>query len=634
MKRYVLLVGGTGARLADALIVAASAGVFPEEKLNVLLADTDRRGVQSASLVSAKMADYDRICQAALSKKGPFRTDVAFSSWPEKLPEDASTLAEYTADSEVDALLCQAIFDENAARLDLHEGFHGRRALGMVTYAGLLHDADLNPEDSLSCMVDEMAESVHQGEEVRVVLAGSICGGTGAAGIAALTRYIRRRTENKVNLGAVLLHASDDGQDAVQANEALAAYAAENLLDTVCVLGLPKASRTTAPAEYAHLTDWLAVYCMDVLLHRPQWFQGVFTVQSPEGPLSWEIFGKAAERYRLCVGGLMKFASLWVAELSHKVEKRLQKPVFLRDGLFGWYAHFFRRAENKEEQLGLIEPLNRLMNVCLIWLGGLCKSLPVDLRNASLLAAARAEAEAHYAQTADLAIRVTLMDADAQQSELYQDNLVYRGKNNAEAAEAETMIKRIAAAKQELSRRENAQAALNRKMGGAAAMNMLYDALDAAQSEADSLREKHEEAVRRIDHAEKIAAAEDQYRITDARTKLMRMERHQMVAEDRLARVKADVERFEAEDLRFEKPAMAAAPTENHMFLQEAADVLLKREKLSRRAVESLWPTMVGPGRTLTVKQCMKEICKSKADKAAPLMSLIQTVVENAMKEV
>lgn len=634
MKRYVLLVGGTGARLADALIVSASAGVFPAEKLNVLLVDTDRRGVQGASLVSAKMADYARIHQAMEQKDGPFRTDVAFSSWPEKLPENASTLAEYTADSEVDALLCQAFFDENAANLDLHEGFHGRRALGMVTYAGLLHDADQDHTDVLSCMVDEMTEAVQAGEEVRVVLAGSICGGTGAAGIAALTRYIRQRTENKVSIGAVLLHASDDGQDAAHANEALAAYAAENLLETVCVLGLPKASRTTAPAEYAHLADWLAVYCMDVLLHRPQWLTGVFTVQSPEGPLSWELFGKAAERYRLCVGGLMKFAALWVTGLSRKVEKRLQKPFFLRDELFGWYAHFFRRAEGREDQLALIEHLNRLMNVCLIWLGGVCKSLPIDLRNASQVMKARAEAEAHYAQTADLASRLTLMDADAQQSELYQDNLVYRGKNNAEAAEAEATIKRIAAARQEIARRENAQVTLNRRMGGAAAMDMLYDALNAAQAEVDELRERHDEAIRRIDHAEKIAAAEDQYRITDARTKLQRMERHQLMVEAKLARTKADVARFEAEGLRFEKPAMAVAPTENNMFLQEAADMVFKKEKMTRKAVEALWPRMVFPGNTLTVKQCMKAIRKAKTDKSAPLMSLVQAMVENAMKEV
>ena len=634
MKRYVLLVGGTGARLADALIVAASAGVFPAEKLHVLLADTDRRGVQGASLVSAKMTDYARIYQAMASKDGPFRTDVAFSSWPEKLPENASTLADYTADSEADALLCQALFDENAASLDLHEGFHGRRALGMVTYAGLLHDAEQDHDDVLSCMVDEMAEAAQSGEEVRVVLAGSICGGTGAAGIAALTRYIRQRTEDKVNLGAVLLHASDDGQDAAHANEALAAYAAEELLDTVCVLGLPKASRTTAPAEYAHLADWLAVYCMDVMLHRPQWFQGVFTVQSPEGPLSWDIFGKAAERYRLCVGGLMKFASLWAADLSAKVQKRLEKPFFLRDELFGWYAHFFRRTADREGQLELIEPLTRLMNVCLIWLGGVCKSLPIDLKNASLVMQARAEAEAHYAQTADLASRLTLMDADAQQSELYEDNLVYRGKNNSEDAEAETTLKRIAAAKQEIARRENAQVTLNRKMGGAAAMNMLYDALDAAQSEADELRQRYDEAVRRIDHAETIAAAEDQYRITDARTKLQRMERHQLLVEDKLSRVKADVARFESEGLRFEKPAMVAAPTENDMFLQEAAEMLLKREKLNRRTVEAIWANMVRPGTTLTVKQCMKAIRKAGADHDAPLMSLVHAMVEHAMKEV
>ena len=634
MKRYVLLVGGTGARLADALLVAGCAGVFPAEKLNVLLADTDRRGMQSASLISAKMADYARIHQAMENKNGPFRTDLAFLSWPEKLPENASTLADFTADSEADALLCQALFDGDAAALDLHEGFHGRRMLGLVTYAGLLHDAEQDHTDVLSCMADEMAEAAAAGEEVRVVLAGSICGGTGAAGIAALTRYIRQRTENKVNLGAVLLHASDDGQDAAHANEALAAYAEENLLDTVCVLGLPKASRMTAPAEYAHLTDWLAVYCMDVLLHRPQWLTGVFTVQSPEGPLSWDIFGKAAARYRLCVGGMMKFAALWTADLSRKIEKRLQKPSFLRDELFGWYAHFFRRTENREEQCELIEHLTRLMNVCLLWMGGICKSLPVDLRNASLLSAVRAEAEQHYAQTADLISRLTLMDADAQQSELYQDNLVYRGKNNAEAAEAEATLKRIAAARQEIARRENAQVALNRKMGGAAAMDMLYDALAAAETEAFALRERHEEAVRRIDHAEKIAAVQDQYRITDARTKLQRMERHQLMAEDRLARTQADVARFEAEGLRFEKPAMVPAPAENNMFLQEAAELPLKRDKMTRKAVERLWPQMVCPGNTLSVKQCMKLLRKVKVDKASPLMSLVQAMTEITMKEV
>ena len=118
MKRYVLLVGGTGARLADALIVAASAGVFPAEKLHVLLADTDRRGVRGAGLVAAKMADYARVHQAMQKSEGPFRTELAFSSWPESLPGDASTIAQFTTGAEEDELLCQALFGQGAADLD------------------------------------------------------------------------------------------------------------------------------------------------------------------------------------------------------------------------------------------------------------------------------------------------------------------------------------------------------------------------------------------------------------------------------------------------------------------------------------------------------------------------------------
>ena len=635
MKRYVLLVGGTGARLADALIVACSAGAFPAEKLEVLLADTDRRGMRSASLVSAKMADYARVHQAMQGTEGPFRTEMAFSSWPESLPEDASTLSQFTAGSEEDALLCQALFDKDAADLDLHEGFHGRAMLGQVTFAGLLHEADQMYDDVLSCLVDDMTMAAQDGEEVRVVLAGSITGGTGAAGVAALSRYIRQRTEGKVNIGQVLLCACDDQQDALQSHEALKAYAREDICDTVCVIGLPSSSRATAPAEYAHLTDWLGVYCMDVMLHRPQWFQGVFTVKAPEGPLSWEIFGKAAERYRLCYGGLMKTALLWTTGLSARVEKGLTKPNFLRDSLFGWYAHFFRKTEEVwEAQLELLAPLGRLMNVCQIWLGGVCKTLPIDLKHASVLAAARQEAESHYSALTDLASRLAMMDDDAQRTELYEDNQVFRGKNNNEAAEVEAAIKRIAAAKQELNRRSSAQVALNRRLGGTAAMEMLHAARDAAKQESDELRERYEEAVRRIDHAESIAADADQYRITDARTKLGRLERHQLMVNSKLQYIEADVERAQAEGLRFDKPTMGPAQTENNMFQPEMANLLLQRDKLNRKAIKDLWAEMVCPGATLNIKQTLKAIRRAPVSSDEPLTSLVQALVLTSMKEV
>ena len=331
----------------------------------------------------------------------------------------------------------------------------------------------------------------------------------------------------------------------------------------------------------------------------------------------------------------MKFASAWVNGMASDVEKRLRKPFFLRDELLGWYAHFFRRLDAvREEQIALLEPLNRLMRVCLLWLGGVCRALPVDLRNASVLSAARSEAEGHYRETIDLASRLAGMDDDAQRAELYEDNLVYRSKNSSEAAEAETTLRRIASAKRELERRAGVQSAMNRRMGGAAAMDMLQEALDAARQEVDELHARYDEAVRRIDHAEQIASEEDQYRITDARTKLRRMERHLLMLESKLHHIMEDVEHADAEGLRYEKPVIAMGAAENDMFLQEAAELLLGKDAVTRKSIELLWPKMVRPGHTLTIKQTLRVIRHAPVDRREPLMSLVQAMLENAMKEV
>ena len=185
-----------------------------------------------------------------------------------------------------------------------------------------------------------------------------------------------------------------------------------------------------------------------------------------------------------------------------------------------------------------------------------------------------------------------------------------------------------------MNRRANAQIALNRRMGGAAAMDMLQEALDAAQQEHDELLDRYDEAVRRIDHAESIAAEADQYRITDARTKLERMKRHQVMLDSRLARIQEDVARAEAEGVRFDKPALPPAAAEHDMFLPAMAERLLLRDKLNRSAVESLWPRMVCPKETVSLKQMMKELRRASVDRCAPVMSLITALVQSAMKEV
>ena len=639
IKRYVLLVGGSGARVAEALLCAACAGVFQADALDVLLADTDHRGTRSAELLKAKYADYDRMQVVVSGRQDaaavlPFRTQMNFSAWPRQLPGGSSTLAGWTAENETDALLCQALFDGDAAALDLREGFHGRRELGQVVFAGLLHEAAQSPDDALSRMIARMCASADAGDEVRVVLAGSVCGGTGAAGLPLLARHIHEQTSGRVRMGAVLLAASGDHEDPAGAKEAMTAFAREGVCEAVAVLGLPRSSCSAAPADYAHLTDWLAVYSMDVLLHRPQWLRGVFTVQAPEGPLSWAIFGKMADRYRLAYGRLIRAAAAWTYVIAPQVEKRLRHPSFLRDNLFGWYAHFFRRAGGDHRVYAEdVAGMTRLMTVVLLWLGGLLRTLPPEMTHAAELSQARAEAQEHYEGLMSLISHLSMLDDDAQKTEDYEQSFVYR-HDTGEDSERDQTLRRIDAVKQEIARCSAEQERMNRRIGGAAAVALMQEELARAEEACAELSDRYDEANRRIDHAERIAAPEDQYRITDARTKLERMERHQQVLSAKAAHIREDAARAASPQARYEKPGVTGAAQTDAMFSAQFTGRLLQERRLTRKEVESMWGFIVLPGDGENIKKTLKRLRRAEVDQAAPVMSLLHALIMNAMGEV
>ena len=637
MKRYVLLVGGSGARVAEAMLCAACAGVFRADALDVLLADVDHRGSRSAELLRAKYADYDRMQVAVSDQAGessPFHTQMNFRSWPPQLPGGAASISEWTDMTGTDALLCQALLDEEASALNMREGFGGRRTLGQVVFAGLLDEAERTPGDPLFAMIDEMNADCDAGAEVRVVLAGSVCGGTGAAGLPLLARCIREQTQGRVRLGAVLLAANGDHEDPAKARDGLAAFAQEDVCDAVAVLGLPMSSCSSVPADYAHLTDWLAVYSMDVLLHRPQWPSGVFTVKAPEGPLSWAIFGKAADRYRLAYGRLVKAAAAWIHVVAPQVEKRLRRPNFLRDSLFGWYAHFFRKVDGERNVFADdVAGLSRLMSVVLLWLGGLLRTLPPEMRYAAELSQARAEAEEHYAGLTALVSHLTMLDDDAQKDADYEDSMVHRHDPGDQSDRAQTM-KRIDAVKQEIARRSAEQERMNRHIGGAAAAQMMQGALAAAEAAEAELNERYAEANRRIDHAESIAAPEDQYRITDARTKLERMTRHQQVLRAQTEYIRSDAERALSPERRYEKPQVTGAAEKDRLFSADFTARLLQERRMTRRDVEAMWSGLVLPADGMTLRQALKQTKKEKAKPTAPVMSLLYALIIHAMGEV
>lgn len=641
MKRYVLLVGGSGARVAEAVLCAGCAGVFQADSLDVLLADLNQTGVRSADMLRAKYADYACVQEALSGQKSrretvrPFRTALKFHAWPSALPGGVTTLAEMTAGSETDSLLCQALFDPEAAALDLRDGFHGRRTLGQTVFAGMLHASAQDESDALAGLISQMNAALDSDEEVRVVVAGSVCGGMGAAGMPLLIRHVQEMTQDRVKVAAVLLAANGDHEDAAQAHQALAEYAHDGLCDTVCVLGLPRSSCSNAPADYPHLTDWLAVYCMDVLLHRPSWLTGVFTVKAEDGPLSWSIFGKAAARYRLGYGRLIKAAAAWNYIIGPQVNRRLRHPVFLRDRLLGWYAHFFRGArEMRDMCLVDAERLTRLMSVVLLWMGGLYRTLPPEMRYASGMMAAQQEAEEHYAALTELVSQLAVLDEDVQESARYEQSFVYR-HGTADSGETETARRRIDAVRAEVARQAAEQERLNRRVGGAAAMQLLQASLAEAEASCAELDARYEEANRRIDHAEEIAAEEDLYRITDARTKLKRMERHKKMLDARAEHIRGDVQRVAEEALRYEKPTVSARESESGMLAIVLMERVIQPERrMSRAETEKWWGSIVLPEDGIPFKKTLKGLRHEPVDDRCPVMSLLQALLMESMLEV
>lgn len=637
MKRYVLFVGGGGARAAEALLVACCAGVLRAEQLQVLLADTDRRGTLSAGMLQAKFADYGRM-QEALQGEAPapdltpFRTSVQFSSWPASLPGGVSTLREMTADSDEDALLCQAFFRAEDATLNLNNGFHGQRVLGKTVFAGLLDRAAGDPTDALTMMIRDMNDGLDKGEEVRVVLCGSVTGGTGAAGLPLLARHIRHWTADRARIGAVLLAASGDHEDPAKAQAAIAEFAGERSCSAVCLLGLPMSSCSSAPADYAHLTDWLAVYSMDVLLHRPTWPQGLFTVQTDDGPLTWEIFGKAAGRYRLAYGRLMKAAVAW----NHVIGPRLEGHGTFLDsllcGLSRWYRHFFRKADQRhDERMNDAVRAGRLMWVVSLWMANLLRTLPPEMSHWEAYIAVKDEAYAHYQTMTELAGQLVLLDEAAQQTEAYEDSRVYRQLED--EPESQQTIRRIDAVRQRIDDLRAEQTGLNARIGGAAATRMLQDAQWRVNAEREELQDRYAEAVRRIEFAEQIAAPEDRYRIDDARTKLERMVRHQRALDAKAAFIEEDVAAAVEGTQRYGAPLLPGRPGGNGLFHPALTDKLFRQDRATRKrdAVKG-YPLLLQPADGRTLGETLKRLRKATVHPGAPLISLLRAIILEAME--
>jgi len=404
MSTYIIAIGGTGARLAEAIIHLAAAGVFifddstlKQEDLHIFFIDPDSRNGNLAAAEVTALDRYQRCYQATGSGVDQIlwmrtRTEH-FASWSPC--QEAGTLSDIFRCHNLDPSirnLFDVLYTQEEQNMDLRDGFRGRPAVGSGVMTRFIQN-----EQSWERLINRI-----QGGD-KVFLCGSIFGGTGASGFPTLARLLTRHLENQgrirptVKLGGLLMlpYFSFDPpaeprvisarpeEFILRTQAALRYYGAHHLgLDTVYLLGIPRLTRVQGdhqpggekqcnPPHFLELYGALAL--RDFLSpenRRPDSLKVVHTSRRSPDSLAWsDIPESKVQKSLKCA---TRFAFAWSSAIAPDLDHAETNPKDVR-----WALRFFNPTQLRElsnesnEERRNINAINNWCKGYLQWLLGL-----------------------------------------------------------------------------------------------------------------------------------------------------------------------------------------------------------------------------------------------------------------------
>ncbi len=211
MSYYIISIGGSGAKFVEAVLHMSAAGMMPEGELNILFIDPD---VSNGSLerVQKTLHLYRDCKKLKLGNVDFFKTPIDISKpnvWS-PFTEAQPTLENFfhydilKAQDEAGAHLFDVLYSPNEKEVILDEGFLGHPSIGAAVMAKTVKLDETEPWKSFR---DKIRVDAGSGSESRVILAGSIFGGTGASGIPTISRLIRNEFKDisTLKIGGILI---------------------------------------------------------------------------------------------------------------------------------------------------------------------------------------------------------------------------------------------------------------------------------------------------------------------------------------------------------------------------------------------------------------------------------------------
>lgn len=205
MRNYFIGIGGTGARLAEALIHLCGAGLGPSH-LTMFLIDPDQGNGNLARTLT--LATAYRAARMALRDRADASVDLLGTEISLPTPfvwhvfkDKGVSLGTYINFSTLQgqhpdlAGFAQTLFSAQELSTELDQGFRGHPNIGAVVLSDIPHD-----DDPWRTFWTDVQTAQVEGD-VQVFLAGSVFGGTGAAGMPTLGNPAVLKQDPRATLG-------------------------------------------------------------------------------------------------------------------------------------------------------------------------------------------------------------------------------------------------------------------------------------------------------------------------------------------------------------------------------------------------------------------------------------------------
>ncbi|GHU82405.1 hypothetical protein FACS1894196_0700 [Clostridia bacterium] len=210
MANFIIFMGGTGMRCAEAFAYFGACGLLDSGPVQVLLVDSDQSN-GNLQRTEKTLTDYAKL-RGALYQEGEkpagiLSTEILFSKWIVNLPNDGnfrlSDLNEVNeggtlAEQDLSKQVMRALYTPYEMRNTIQSlGFFAHPNVGAaVLRAVLLRDEDSvrtdNPLSEYGIFRKAIITALGDGDQqVRVMLVGSVFGGTGASALPTLASDIK-----------------------------------------------------------------------------------------------------------------------------------------------------------------------------------------------------------------------------------------------------------------------------------------------------------------------------------------------------------------------------------------------------------------------------------------------------------